>query len=111
MIDIFYFNEKALKRHENNAWRVVAWDALRSTAGMVAHSKLSNEKVKKFNFSSKRRIESRRTQRKARQRAWLTSLYTGNGDESDVSDLVEWAEKLDFEEYHTKWASLITLPK
>ena len=28
-------------RTENNDWRVVAWDALKSTAGAVAQSRLS----------------------------------------------------------------------
>ena len=49
LVEIFCFSKirtlififKNDERTENNEWRVVAWDALKSTAGAVAQSLLS----------------------------------------------------------------------
>ena len=62
-------------RKENNPWRVVAWDALRSTAGMVAQAGITNHKVYNFNFNPKKRKENQAKKVKKIRRKWMTKLY------------------------------------
>merc|ERR1712168_962058 len=125
--------EEYYKRAENNDWRVVAWDALKSTAGAVAQSRLSKPQ-KDYNFSAQVRIENRHRRRKEKQRAWMSSLYMNrvkqdsslqqsaaisNGESSSLErkenekedELVDWASNLNFDDYQNTWTNLITLPK
>jgi len=125
--------EEYYKRAENNDWRVVAWDALKSTAGAVAQSRLSKPQ-KDYNFSAQVRIENRHRKRKEKQRAWMSSLYMNrvkqdsslqqsaaisNGESSSLErkenekedELVDWASNLNFDDYQNTWTNLITLPK
>lgn len=126
--------EEFYQRSENNDWRVVAWDALKSTAGVVAQSRLSQPR-KDYHFSSSVRLENRHLKRKEKQRAWMSSLYmnrvksqqefesetlkfqesqrldNSGSQKQDEDNLEEWAEKLNFDDYQNSWSQLITLPK
>jgi len=127
--------EEYYRRAENNDWRVVAWDALKSTAGAVAQSRLSKPQ-KDYNFSPQVRIENRHRKRKEKQRAWMSSLYmnrvkqgsaagsqksqsaaiSSTNDESSLEtkkedELLDWASNLNFDDYQSTWTNLITLPK
>ena len=66
-------------RKENNPWRVVAWDALRSTAGMVAQARITNHTVKNFNFDCKTRKQNQMKKYKQKYRKWMTTLYRDSG--------------------------------
>merc|ERR1711917_139293 len=128
-IDLQLPPEKLYQRTENNDWRVVAWDALKSTAGAVAQSRLSKPQ-KDYNFSPEVRKEDRHKKRKEKQRAWMSSLYMNRvkpkenaeieknknyksslENEKNEDEILDWASNLNFEEYQNTWTNLITLPK
>jgi len=125
-IDLQLPPEKLYQRTENNDWRVVAWDALKSTAGAVAQSRLSKPQ-KDYNFSPEVRKEDRHKKRKEKQRAWMSSLYMNRvkpNENAEIEknknhksslenedEILDWVSNLNFEEYQNTWTNLITLPK
>ena len=61
---------KEYVRKENNEWRVVAWDALRSTTGMVAQAKITNHTVPSFHYDPTIRKKIITKKRKNRFKKW-----------------------------------------